>query len=318
MPDASCSKMRLGHWTPVKPLRLVVVGLGRVGRLCVELISLSHDLSLAAVVRRVATAGGKLSAMLRAVPVITHIGQAKDVDIALICVPTNVVAETAFMILQHGIPIVDCVTLHGEALMAHKEAIRKLAIRHGVPAIVGAGWDPGALSVCRSWFALLTPGGSTETRHHTGISLRHAMMARSVVGVKDALCAEVRTADGKFQRYVYVELERGANADRVAEAIRADPLFLGEDTQVFPVESLEALEQEGRGVVLDRRSPPDRLGHHHFLLEARFDESVVTAQVMLAAARALPQLDRGAYTLSEIPLNAMWGQKARQADLDWL
>jgi diaminopimelate dehydrogenase len=144
------------------------------------------------------------------------------------------------------------------------------------------------------------------------------MMARSVVGVKDALCAEVRAADGKFQRYVYVELERGADVDRVAEAIRADPLFLGEDTQVFPVDSLAALEQEGRGVVLDRRGPPGRLGHHHFLLEARIDESVLTAQVMLAAARSLPQLEPGVYALTEIPLSAMWGGKAEQADRDWL
>ncbi len=301
-----------------KPLRVVVVGFGRVGQGCAELISLSHDLRLAAIVRRAASAGGKLPEALRAVPVTTHIGQAGDVDAALICVPTNAVVETASRILQHGIPIVDCATLHGEALQAHKDAIHKMATRHGSPAIVGAGWDPGALSVFRSWFAMLAPGGTTETRHHTGISLRHATMARSVVGVKDALCAEVRAADGKLQRYVYVELERGANVDRVTESIRADPLFLGEDMQVFPVDSLEELEQEGCGVVLDRRGPPGRLSHHHFLLEARFDESVLTAQVMLAAARSLPQLDPGAYALTEIPLSAMWGEKAEQADREWV
>lgn len=301
-----------------KPRRVVVVGFGRVGQVCAELISVSHDLRLAAIVRRGASSGGELPETLRSVPVTTYIGQAGDVDAAFICVPTNAVEEAASQALQHGIPIVDCATLHGEALHAHKDAIRKMAIRHGAPAVVEAGWDPGALSVFRSWFALLAPGGSTETRHHTGISLRHATMARSVVGVKDALCAEVRAADGKLQRYVYVELELGANVDRVAEAIRADPLFLGEDTQVFPVESLAALEQEGRGVVLDRRGPPGRLGHHHFLLEARFDESVLTAQVMLAAARSLPQLDPGAYALTEIPLSAMWGEKAEQANREWL
>jgi diaminopimelate dehydrogenase len=226
--------------------------------------------------------------------------------------------ETAFQILQHGIPIVDCVTLHGEALHAHKNEIRKVAFHHRAPAIVGAGWDPGALSVFRSWFALLTPGGAMETRHHTGISLRHTTMARSVMGVKDALCAEVRATDGKLQRYVYVELEEGADADKISQAIRADPLFLREDTQVFPVESLAELEQEGRGVVLDRRGPPGRFGHQHLLLEARFDETVLTAQVMLAAARALPQLEPGAYALTEIPLSGMWGEKAEKAYRDWL
>ena len=37
-----------------------------------------------------------------------------------------------------------------------------------------------------------------------------------------------------------------ADQDKITQAIRADPLFLGEDTQVFPVESLAELEQEGR------------------------------------------------------------------------
>jgi diaminopimelate dehydrogenase len=301
-----------------KPLRLAVVGFGRVGQICAELISLSHDLSLAAIVRRAANAGEKLPETARSIPVTTHIGQAGDVDAALLCVPTNAIIETAYQILQHGVPIVDCATLHGESLHAHKSAIHKVAFHHRAPAIVGAGWDPGALSVFRSWFALLTPGGATETRHHTGISLRHTTMARSVVGVKDALCAEARATDGRVQRYVYVEIEEGADADKITQAIRADPLFLGEDTQVFLVESLAELEQEGRGVVIDRRGPPGRLGHHHLLLEARLDDTVLTAQVMVAAARALPQLDPGAYFITEIPLSEMWGERAEKAHRDWL
>ncbi|MEC4889373.1 MAG: diaminopimelate dehydrogenase [Nitrospira sp.] len=302
----------------VQPLRLAVVGLGRVGQVCAELISRSHDLSLAAIVRRAGSAGGTLPEALRSVPVATHIGQARDVDAALICVPTNSALEIAGQILQHGIPIVDCVMLQGESLHAHKQAIRKAALHHRAPAIVGAGWDPGALSVFRSWFALLTPGGSTETRRHTGISLRHTTMAQGVKGVRDALCAEIQSPEGRLQRYVYVELEKQADAERVAQAIRADPLFLGDETQVFPVESLAALEQEGRGVVLDRRGPPGRLGHQHLLLEARCDDTVLTAQMMLAAARALPELDPGAYVLTEIPLSAMWGERVEQARRDWL
>ena len=302
----------------MKPLRLAVVGFGRVGQICAELIAQSHDFSLAAIVRRAVSAGGKLPETLRAIPVTTHIGQARDVDAALLCVPTNVVEELAAQILQHGIPIVDCVMLHGAALEAHKHVIHKAALHHRAAAIVGAGWDPGALSVFRSWFALLTPGGMTETRRHTGISLRHTTMARSVTGVKDALCAEVRSPDGKLQRYVYIELEKPEDAERVIHAIRADPLFLGADTQVFPVDSLLALEEEGRGIVLDRRGPSGRFGHQHLLLEARCDDGVLTAQIMLAAARALPQLEPGAYLLPDVPLSVMWGERAEKAQRDWM
>ena len=301
-----------------KPLRLAVVGLGRIGQACAELIAPSHDLTVEAFVRRPVSGADGLPDHLRHIPLMTHVGQLSAVDGALICVPTAAVMETASQILQNGIPTVDCALLHGESFQAHKEAIQKLAIHHRVPAIVGAGWDPGALSVFRSWLALLTPGGMTETTHRPGITLRHTVMAKGVVGVKDALCTEVRATDGRLQRYVYVELEKGANAELVAQAIRADPLYLGEETQVFPLESLASLEQEGRGVVLDRRSSSQRLGRHHFMLEGRFDEAVVTAEVMLAAARALPDLDPGAYSLADLPLSALWGERADKAEREWL
>jgi len=305
-------------FTNTKPLRLAVIGFGRVGQACAGLITLSHDLTVEAFVRRPSSGADGLPEHLRHIPLVTHVSQVKEVDGALICVPTNTVMEAASQILQHGIPVVDCAILHGESFHAHKAAIHKLALHHHAPAIVGAGWDPGALSVFRSWLALLTPGGMTETTHRPGITLRHTVMAKSVVGVKDALCTEVRATDGRVQRYVYIELEKGANAEVVAQAIRADPLFLGEETQIFPMESLASLEQEGRGVVLDRRSSPQRLGRQHFMLEGRFDEAVVTAEVMLAAARALPDLDPGAYSLVDLPLSALWGERADKAEREWV
>lgn len=300
-----------------KLLRLAVVGLGRVGLACAELIALSHDLTVEAFVRRPASGAGGLPDHLRHIPLLTHVGQLRAVDGVLICVPTNAVMETASQILQHGIPIVDCAILHGESFHTHKAAIRKLALHHHTPAIIGAGWDPGALSLFRSWLALLTPGGMTETTHRPGITLRHTVMAKSVAGVKDAMCTEARAADGRLQRYVYVELEKGVTADQVAEAIRADPLFLGEETQVFPVESLASLEQEGRGIVLDRRGSSQRLDRQHFVLEGRFDETAMTAEVMLAAARALPSLDPGVYSLADIPLSALWGEQADKTEQHW-
>lgn len=301
-----------------KPLRLAVVGLGRVGRACAELIALSHDLAVGAFVRRSVSGAEEFPDHLRHIPLATHIGQVKDVDGALICVPTNAVMETASHTLEHGIPIVDCATLHGEAFQRHKEGICTLALHHKAPAIVGAGWDPGALSMLRSWLALLTPGGMTETTHRPGITLRHTASIKGIVGIKDAMCTEFRAPDGRLQRYVYVELEKGANADLVAETIRTDPLFLGEETQVFPMESLASFEQEGRGVVLDRRGSSHRLGRQHFVLEGRFDEAAVTAEVMLAAARTLPALEPGAYSLFDLPLSALWGERSEKAEQEWL
>ncbi len=155
---------------------------------------------------------------------------------------------------------------------------------------------------------MLVPGGHTQVRHHAGIQLQHTVLP-DVRGVRAALATERVTLGGKRQRLVYVELERGADPDRVIKAIQSDPLHVDVDTQVFPVESLAAIEQEGRGVVLERRGGATRTGHHQFLLEARYEETALTVQVMMAGARALPKLKPGAHTLLDVPLSALWGDR---------
>ena len=88
----------------MKPLRLAVVGVGRIGQACAELIALSHDLAVGAFVRRPVSGAEDLPDHLRHIPLMTHVGQMRDVDGALICVPTNAVMEAASQILQRGIP----------------------------------------------------------------------------------------------------------------------------------------------------------------------------------------------------------------------
>lgn len=301
----------------MKPLGLAVVGFGRVGKVCAEALLNSKDLVLAAVVRRPDSLAQAMPEAFRKIPVVSHVAQAQTVEGALLCVPMPQVLDAAHECLQHGIPIVESSVLHGEAFQVHRDEMHRLALRHKVPAIVGAGWDPGALSLFRSLFALLAPEGYTETSHRVGVSLHHTAMARQIAGVKEALCTEQRATNGSRQRYVYVELEQGIDAARVIDAIRADPLFLGEETLVFPVESIAALEQEGRGVLLERRGAPGRLGHQQFLLEARYDESLLTAHMMIAAARSLPQLKPGAHSFLDLRLSSLWGEQHKKAEQEW-
>src|SRR4030065_2803645 len=191
----------------MKPLCLAVVGFGRVGKVCAEAVLDRKDLVLGAVVRRLDSLAQALPEAFCKIPVVSHVAQVQTVEAALLCVPPQQVLDAAYECLQHGIPIVESSVLHGEAFLVYREAIHRLAIRHKVPAIVGAGGDPGALSLFRSLFALLAPDGYTETAYRVRVSLHHTAMARQIAGVKEALCTEQRTANGRRQRYVYVELE---------------------------------------------------------------------------------------------------------------
>ncbi len=298
----------------MKKTRLAIIGLGNVGRQCAEAILADPASVLAGVVRR---PGGPPASWLKA-PAVTHISELNEVDAALICVPLDAVMGVAKELLQSRIPVVECARLHGEAFLEHKSEIHRAALHHKVPAVVGAGCDPGALSLLRSQFALLAPGGHTQTSLHTGSSLHHTLAAADIKGVRKALATERRSTGGALQRYVYVELEPSADADDVEIAIVNDPLFLDEQTLVFPVPSIAALEATNHGVMLERHAASVETGHASFLLEARYDEAGLAARMMLAAARALPFLQAGAYSLLDLPPGALWGEQRPVAEKEWI
>lgn len=302
----------------MKRLQIAIVGFGRLGMACAEAVRGDEQLALAGIVRRPESLAGKLPPHLAQIPRVAHASELHGVDAALVCVPTEQVPAVVRDLLQHGTPVVECATLHGEAFQAHRAEIERIADHHNVTAICGAGWDPGALSLFRALFALLTPRGHTETSWHTASSLHHTTAALTIQGVREALSTELRNADGRVQRYVYVELERGADPARVEAVIRSDPLFLGEETLVFPVESVRALEESGRGVLLERRGTAAAVDHQMLLLEARYSEFALCATVMAAAARAIPTRKRGAYTLLDLPLGNLWGDLKGRGGLEWL
>jgi diaminopimelate dehydrogenase len=298
----------------MKKSRLAIIGFGKLGRKCVEAIASDQATELAGVVRRPESFH---DAGLKA-PAVTHISELNQVDAALICVPVDAVMGIAQDLLQRRIPVVECARLHGDAFLDHKSEIHRAALHHKVPAIVGAGCDPGALSLFRSQFALLAPRGHTEFRLHTGTSLHHTLAASGIQGVRKALATELPSGEGALQRYVYVELEPTADAAEVENAIVNDPLFIDEQTRVFAVPSIAALEETNRGVMLERHAAAGDAGHASFLLEARYDEAGLAARMMLAAARALPFLKAGAYSLLDLPPGALWGEQRPLAENEWM
>jgi diaminopimelate dehydrogenase len=105
-------------------------------------------------------------------------GGLRDVDAALVCVPRERSADVASQLLSRGIPIVEAAELHGLAFQQHREAIHREALRQRRAAVVGAGWDPGALPLLRGWLALLVPKGHTESRAHVAEPPPHRRRAR--------------------------------------------------------------------------------------------------------------------------------------------
>lgn len=275
----------------MRRLRLAIVGFGRLGRACAAAVADAPDLALSGVVRRRLA---PLPAPFAAVKVVQHVRDLEPVDAALLCVPPGDTAAVAAALLQGGLSVAECAQLGEHARAECYSLLDSVARRHRVRAVVGAGWDPGALPLLQRLFEVLIPRGHTQIGKHPGMALHHSAAVEDIPGVVEALSGEWPDAQGRPKRYVYVRLAEEADAQRVREAILSDPLFAEESTEVLQMADLGALEAP-EGLVLERRAAPRAGEHHSLTLDARFEAAVFAARIMIDAARALPFLSPGAH-----------------------
>ncbi|HEX8011093.1 MAG TPA: Gfo/Idh/MocA family oxidoreductase [Casimicrobiaceae bacterium] len=201
--------------------RIAIIGLGRLGRACAEAAREWSELELAGIVRR--SDALPREGPFRSLPVASHVRDLRAVDVALVCVPASATLEVARELLQDGISIVECAALEGKALETHHDALARIAARYRSYAIVGAGWDPGVLTLLRGAFEMLVPHGVTEVTRRPAARLHHTVATDAVPGVRAALSSEIPAAAGEPpQRYVYVELSPGARFDQV-QAVPLSP-----------------------------------------------------------------------------------------------
>jgi diaminopimelate dehydrogenase len=275
--------------------RLAIIGFGRLGSACAQAARDSAEFDIGGVVRRAAV---RLPAPFAHVPVATHLRDLAHVDAALLCVPPGEATAVAREVLQFRVPIVECAIVAGTGATAHYAAIEAATHNFRATAVVGAGWNPGVLPLLQHAFEMLVPQGVTSITPRPAVGLHHTEAVHNIPGVRDALTTESRDAEGRLTRYVYAELAQGVDPAGVQAALDADPLFAGERTLLFPVDSLARLDETGHGLLLERRGTAHAGVHQNILLEARFDAASFAARVMLDAAGRLPHLKQGMFRYS--------------------
>jgi len=122
-----------------------------------------------------------------------------------------------------------------------------------------------------------------------------------VPGVRDAVSMTIPAGPGKHRREVYVELEEGADPEVVARAVREDPYFANDPTEVFVVERAADRANTAHGVQIIREGSSGIQGGQRLAFAMRIDNPALTAQVMVGAMRAAFRQPPGAYTLLEVP-----------------
>ena len=276
-----------------------MVGYGNIGKSAVEALEAAQDMEIVGIVRRAGREGCPRE--IEGYTIVKDIKELENVDVAILATPTRSVQEYALECLKLGINTVDSFDIHG-LIVDLRRTLDKAAKENGAVSVVAAGWDPGSDSVVRTLMESLAPKGLTYTNFGPGRSMGHSVCVRSKKGVKDALSMTIPVGEGIHRRMVYVELEEGASLEEVTKEIKADPYFSNDETHVFQVESVDALNDVGHGVNLVRKGVSGQTHNQLFEFNMKNNKPALTSLVLVNAARATMRQQPGAYTMIENPV----------------
>lgn len=287
-----------------------VLGLGNIGRCVIRALEQSPDATCVGVVRR-STSLGTTPYDLRGVPDFPSfddlLSKVERPDVVIMGLPSRLSPHAAAELLSRGFCTVDSFDIHDRVVEVVGTLEDKADKGHAV-AVTAAGWDPGTDSIFRTLFEAMAPVGTTFTNFGRGRSMGHSAAARSLPGVADATSITIPLGGGQHSRHVFVVLEKGYTLEQVTATIKADPYFAHDPLNVTAVKNSQELDfvaDASHGVLMERVGASGAAQNQHLSMEMRIDNPALTAQVLVASARAavrLAQLEKyGCYTLIDIP-----------------
>lgn len=290
-------------------IKVAVVSYGNIGKFSVEAVQAAPDMELVGVVRRTDSVG-TIPTELIGVKIVSDISELGKVDVAILCSPTRSIPQVAKAIMEKGICTVDSFDIHGDEMWKLRTLLDETGKKHNSKAIISAGWDPGSDSVVRTLMLAMAPKGLTYTNFGPGMSMGHSVVAKSKPGVKKALSMTIPTGTGIHRRMVYVELEDGADINKVTSEIKTDSYFSKDETHVIPVPDVDQLQDMGHGVLLEHKGVSGKTQNQLFEFRMKINNPALTAQILVSCARAVLRQQPGAYTMPEIaPIDYLAGDK---------
>lgn len=279
-------------------IKAAIVGYGNIGKYVLDAILSSPDFEVAGIVRR---NPNDVPAELKAYKVAASVKELGKVDVAILATPTRSVESYAKECLALGINTVDSYDIHG-GIVDLRRSLDATAKEYKAVSIISAGWDPGTDSMVRSMFEFMAPKGVTYTNFGPGMSMGHTVAVKAIKGVKAALSMTIPLGTSIHRRMVYIEVEEGYKFADVAAAIKADDYFAHDETHVTQVDCVDSLKDMGHGVNMVRKGVSGDSQNQLLDFNMKINNPALTAQVLVASARASLKQAPGAYTMIEVPI----------------
>ena len=285
---------------------VLVHGLGNIGKNVIQALEVSPDMECVGVVRTPSSVGTRKNDLrgLQDYPGLDALIKDKGKpEVAIVCGPSRNVPVDVAAYLAAGVHTVDSFDIHTE-IPALVTKLGEAAKAAGKVSVTASGWDPGTDSLLRALFEAMVPFGTTFTNFGRGRSMGHSVAARAIENVADATSITIPIGSGKHSRLVYVLPEPGADTGKIEKDIAADPYFSHDPLDVRFVgthEELQAVADNSHGVLMERIGSSGRASNQRLSFDMRIDNPALTAQVLVAAARAATRMAPGCYTLIDVP-----------------
>lgn len=304
-------------------IKVGIVGYGNLGRGAEAAIRQQPDMELVAVFSR----RGKVDTLDPNV-LSLHVDEAEkyrdQIDVMILCggSATDLPEQTPHFARMFN--TVDSYDTHA-TIPEYFTSVDQVAQENGTLSIISVGWDPGLFSINRVMSEAVLIDGETYTFWGKGLSQGHSDAVRRVEGVKNGVQYTIPSEDAmnrvrrgenpelstaeKHKRECYVVLEEGADAEKVAEAIKTMPHYFADyDTEVHFITEEELEKNHNKmphgGFVI--HSGQTGAGHKQIVEFSLKLESnpEFTASVLVAYARAAYRLQKegqiGAKTVYDI------------------
>ena len=297
----------------MKKLRVLVVGLGNVGRGVLLSLGNNDDMELAGVVSRTPERVKKELPGVAVVKADDIAGiKALNADVAILCGGSKNDLPLQGPQFASIINTVDSFD-HHDRIPEYFAAMDTAAKASGKVSVISTGWDPGVFSLERVLANAFIPGavakGFYGLGEKGGLSMGHSDALRTIPGVKDARqythavpeaieavragkAVEFKAGD-LHTRECFVVLEEGADPAKVEQEIKTMPNYFSDyDTTVHFISEEEMKRDHSslpHGGFVMRSGVTGREKENHHLIEytLKLDSNPeFTSSVLVAYARA--------------------------------
>ena len=280
-------------------IKVAIIGFGNVGKYVLDAVQEASDMELVGIVSEHLSNNKPIE--LSNIAVVSDVRYLGKIDVAILATATRKVENKAIELLKQGINTVDSFDIHTD-IVKLRTNLNKVAQENNVVSIISAGWDPGSDSVVRALMQAIVPNGITYTNFGPGMSMGHSVVAKSKKGVEDALSMTMPLGDGIHRRIVYLQMKDGADFDLACKEIKADDYFAHDETIFIKVDNVKNVLDYGHGVHLTRKGVSGKTHNQLMEFNMKINNPALTAQVMVAYARATTKMNAGCYTTIEIPV----------------